>query len=164
MKIRTDFFPHFFFSHPYRSVKPAASPASADNLDMSSPRFENDCLRDPLIIALINSLTSLLSGFVIFSVVGYMAKVLNLPIGKTFKYTLYIPLDNLINPLFHNSVLFFLIRHACSIVCGVHGSFHGINSLISFLPLLGEVIRSGPGLVFVVYPEVITQLPGAPVW
>lgn len=29
---------------------------------------------------------------------------------------------------------------------------------------VSEVVKSGPGLVFLTYPEVVLKLPGAPVW
>lgn len=29
---------------------------------------------------------------------------------------------------------------------------------------VGNVVASGPGLVFITYPEVVLQLPGAPIW
>jgi solute carrier family 6 GABA transporter-like protein 1 len=29
---------------------------------------------------------------------------------------------------------------------------------------VNEVVTSGPGLVFLTYPEVVLKLPGAPVW
>jgi len=29
---------------------------------------------------------------------------------------------------------------------------------------VADVVSSGPGLVFVTYPEVLLQLPGAPIW
>lgn len=29
---------------------------------------------------------------------------------------------------------------------------------------VSEVVKSGPGLVFLTYPEVVLKLPGAPLW
>lgn len=45
-------------------------------------KFNNNCYRDALLTSSINCLTSFLAGFVIFSVIGYMAQVQNVPIDK----------------------------------------------------------------------------------
>lgn len=71
-------------------------------------KFKHNCYRDCLITAVVNSFTSIFSGFVIFSYLGYMA----------FK----------------------------------------TNKDIS------EVATEGPGLVFIVYPEAISTLPGSTAW
>ncbi|KAK7934124.1 hypothetical protein WMY93_005020 [Mugilogobius chulae] len=71
-------------------------------------KFNNNILRDALIVSMTNSFTSILAGFVIFSAIGYMAHVHNLPV------------DN--------------------------------------------IATDGPGLVFVVYPEVISTMPVFQLW
>ncbi|KAI0236942.1 Sodium-dependent dopamine transporter [Lamellibrachia satsuma] len=71
-------------------------------------KFHNNCHRDCILTACINSATSIFSGFVIFSYLGFMAKRANVQIDK--------------------------------------------------------VATWGPGLVFVVYPEAISVLPGSVVW
>lgn len=45
-------------------------------------KFNNNCYRDALLTSSINCLTSFLAGFVIFSVLGYMAHVQNVDIDK----------------------------------------------------------------------------------
>lgn len=45
-------------------------------------KFNNNCYRDALLTSSINCLTSFLAGFVIFSVLGYMAQVQNVDIDK----------------------------------------------------------------------------------
>ncbi|XP_018604595.2 sodium- and chloride-dependent GABA transporter 1 [Scleropages formosus] len=71
-------------------------------------KFNNNIIRDTLIVALANSATSILAGFVIFSAIGYMAHVHHLPV------------DN--------------------------------------------IATDGPGLVFVVYPEIFSTLPVSQLW
>ncbi|XP_033829244.1 sodium- and chloride-dependent GABA transporter ine [Periophthalmus magnuspinnatus] len=71
-------------------------------------KFNNNILRDALIVSVTNSFTSILAGFVIFSAIGYMAHIHNLPV------------DN--------------------------------------------IATDGPGLVFVVYPEVISTMPVFQLW
>lgn len=71
-------------------------------------KFNNNIVRDSLIVAITNSLTSILAGFVIFSAIGYMAHIHNLPMDK--------------------------------------------------------ITTDGPGLVFVVYPEVLATMPFHQVW
>lgn len=71
-------------------------------------KFNNNILRDALIVSVTNSLTSILAGFVIFSAIGYMSHIHNLPV------------DN--------------------------------------------IATDGPGLVFVVYPEVISTMPLPQLW
>ncbi|XP_047447863.1 sodium- and chloride-dependent GABA transporter ine [Mugil cephalus] len=71
-------------------------------------KFNHNVLRDTMIVSLINSFTSILAGFVIFSAIGYMAHIHKLPV------------DN--------------------------------------------IATDGPGLVFVVYPEVLSTMPGFQFW
>lgn len=71
-------------------------------------KFKNNCEKDTLIVSLINCGTSLFAGFVIFTMMGYMAHVLQTTVGK--------------------------------------------------------VVKGGPGLAFIAYPEGIKQMPASPFW
>uniref|UniRef100_A0A3Q0SHF2 Transporter n=1 Tax=Amphilophus citrinellus TaxID=61819 RepID=A0A3Q0SHF2_AMPCI len=71
-------------------------------------KFNNNICRDALIVSLTNSFTSILAGFVIFSAVGYMSHIHNLPVEN--------------------------------------------------------IATDGPGLVFVVYPEVLSTMPLFQLW
>ncbi|KAI4879641.1 hypothetical protein NFI96_016147, partial [Prochilodus magdalenae] len=86
--------------------------------------FNNNILKDTLSIAIINSLTSILAGFVIFSAFGYMSYLQNIPVTD-------IAVDGKL---------------------GVFQSRH----------FAGPV--TGPGLVFVVYPQAFVTMPVAPMW
>jgi len=72
-------------------------------------RFERNCHKDAVLIALSNSVTSVFSGLVVFSILGFMAHTNGLTVE-------------------------------------------------------GMVEASGPGLAFIVYPEVVTLLPAPQVW
>lgn len=71
-------------------------------------KFHNNCQMDTLIVSIINCGTSIFAGFVIFSMMGYMAYVLNTDVAN--------------------------------------------------------VVKGGPGLAFIAYPEGISKMPVSPLW
>jgi len=71
-------------------------------------KFHHDCFRDAIITCIVNTLTCLLAGVLVFSILGYMAFIT----GST-----------------------------------IH-----------------DVVNSGPGLVFLTYPDLVLSLPGSVVW
>eukprot|EP00092_Neocalanus_flemingeri_P021191 GFUD01022965.1.p1 GENE.GFUD01022965.1~~GFUD01022965.1.p1 ORF type:complete len:666 (-),score=86.69 GFUD01022965.1:154-2151(-) len=71
-------------------------------------RFDRNCHKDAVLVALSNSVTSLFSGLVVFSILGFMAHVSD----KEVK----------------------------------------------------DVVSAGPGLAFIVYPEVVSRIPFSQIW
>uniref|UniRef100_A0A667WZF0 Transporter n=1 Tax=Myripristis murdjan TaxID=586833 RepID=A0A667WZF0_9TELE len=71
-------------------------------------KYNNNCYKDSFILCLMNSGTSFVSGFAIFSILGYMSQK------------------------------------------------QGVN--------ISAVAESGPGLVFIVYPQAVTLLPWSQLW
>nr|XP_050868486.1 sodium- and chloride-dependent glycine transporter 1-like [Vespula vulgaris]XP_050868487.1 sodium- and chloride-dependent glycine transporter 1-like [Vespula vulgaris]XP_050868488.1 sodium- and chloride-dependent glycine transporter 1-like [Vespula vulgaris] len=87
----------------------ALSPAWGGLITLSSyNKFTNNCYKDSLIVAVSNIGTSFFAGLVIFSVIGFLAHELDVPVAS--------------------------------------------------------VVDQGAGLAFIVYPEVVSRLPVAPVW
>jgi len=71
-------------------------------------KFHHDCFRDAMITCVVNTLTCLLAGVLVFSILGYMAHITD-------------------------------------------QSIH-------------DVVQSGPGLVFLTYPDLVVTLPGSVLW
>ena len=71
-------------------------------------KFNNNCHRDALLVSFINCGTSVFAGFVIFSILGFMAELNNVEVK--------------------------------------------------------DIVKSGPALAFVAYPEAISNMPVPPLW
>ena len=108
------------------------------------------CGRDTVITCLVNTATCLLAGVVTFSILGHMAHnqvrqvlIIDFNDGKNVnKFCLK-------ESIFSNNCLWINKRY-------YHLHLQGVP--------VKEVVNSGPGLVFITYPEVVLKLPGGSIW
>lgn len=98
-------------------------------------KFNNNCYKDALITSAINSATSFIAGFVIFSVLGYMAKVQNLKIeevGMEGEGLVFIVYSDAIASMpfsFFWAIIFFFML----ITLGLDSTFGGLEAMITGL-------------------------------
>lgn len=96
-------------------------------------KYHSNCYKDALITASINCLTSLLAGFVVFSVLGYLGYVLNKSIdelaiyGPGLVFNVYPEALATLHGSVFWSILFFLLL----ISLGLDSTFGGLESLIT---------------------------------
>ncbi|GAB0098904.1 Transporter [Sergentomyia squamirostris] len=98
-------------------------------------KFNNNCYRDALLTSSINCLTSFLAGFVIFSVLGYMAHVQNKSIdqvgleGPGLVFIVYPEAIAMMSGSVFWSIIFFLML----ITLGLDSTFGGLEAMITAL-------------------------------
>ncbi|XP_055538311.1 sodium-dependent serotonin transporter [Wyeomyia smithii] len=98
-------------------------------------KFNNNCYRDALLTSSINCLTSFLAGFVIFSVLGYMANVQNKSIedvgleGPGLVFIVYPEAIAMMKGSIFWSIIFFLML----ITLGLDSTFGGLEAMITAL-------------------------------
>ncbi|GJQ70886.1 hypothetical protein Trydic_g803 [Trypoxylus dichotomus] len=98
-------------------------------------KFNNNCYRDALLTSTINCLTSFLAGFVIFSVLGYMAKEQNKSIeevglgGPGLVFIVYPEAIATMTGSVFWSIIFFLML----ITLGLDSTFGGLEAMITAL-------------------------------
>ncbi|XP_077535133.1 sodium-dependent serotonin transporter-like [Haemaphysalis longicornis] len=98
-------------------------------------QFHNNCYRDALVTSVINCLTSFLAGFVIFSVLGYMAHVLQKDIqdvatdGPGLVFIVYPEAIATMKGSVFWSILFFLML----ITLGLDSTFGGLEAMLTGL-------------------------------
>lgn len=96
-------------------------------------KFNNNCYMDAMLTATINCLTSLLAGFVVFSVLGYMAHRLNLSIeelaveGPGLVFYVYPEAIATLSGSVFWAIIFFVLL----ITLGLDSSFGGLESVIT---------------------------------
>ncbi|XP_027718119.1 sodium-dependent serotonin transporter-like [Vombatus ursinus] len=109
-------------------------------------QINNNCFRDALITSMVNCLTSFLSGFVIFTVLGYMAEMRDIEVeevardkGPSLLFITYPEATaNMVGSTFF-SIVFFLMM----ITLGLDSTFGGLEAIIT--ALIDE------------YPQTLTQ-------
>lgn len=98
-------------------------------------KFNNNCYRDALLTSSINCLTSFLAGFVIFSVLGYMAHVQDKSIdqvgleGPGLVFIVYPEAIATMKGSVFWSIIFFLML----ITLGLDSTFGGLEAMITAL-------------------------------
>lgn len=98
-------------------------------------KFNNNCYRDALLTSSINCLTSFLAGFVIFSVLGYMAHVQHKSIemvgleGPGLVFIVYPEAIATMTGSVFWSIIFFLML----ITLGLDSTFGGLEAMITAL-------------------------------
>jgi len=98
-------------------------------------KFNNNCYKDALITSSINCATSFIAGFVIFSVLGYMAKMQNLKVedvgmeGEGLVFIVYSDaIANMRGSFFCAIIFFFML-----ITLGLDSTFGGLEAMITGL-------------------------------
>ncbi|XP_048044571.1 solute carrier family 6 member 4b isoform X1 [Megalobrama amblycephala] len=96
--------------------------------------FNNNCYRDAIVTSLVNCLTSFVSGFVIFTVLGYMAEQRNVNVEDVAKdkgpSLLFITYPEAIANMV-GSTFFAIIFFVMMITLGLDSTFGGLEAIIT---------------------------------
>nr|XP_060640757.1 sodium-dependent serotonin transporter-like [Anolis sagrei ordinatus] len=96
--------------------------------------FHNNCYRDAIVTSLVNCLTSFLSGFVIFTVLGYMAEMRDVEVEDVAKdkgpSLLFITYPEAIATMV-GSTFFAIIFFFMMITLGLDSTFGGLEAVIT---------------------------------
>ncbi|XP_030041558.1 sodium-dependent serotonin transporter [Microcaecilia unicolor] len=97
-------------------------------------KFHNNCYQDALVTSTVNCLTSFMSGFVIFTVLGYMAEMRNEEVSEVAKDTgpslLFITYAEAIANM-PGSTFFAIIFFLMLITLGLDSTFAGLEGVIT---------------------------------
>ncbi|CAH2220098.1 sodium-dependent serotonin transporter [Pelobates cultripes] len=97
-------------------------------------KFHNNCYQDALVTSTVNCMTSFMSGFVIFTVLGYMAEMRNLEVSEVAKDTgpslLFITYAEAIANM-PASTFFAVIFFLMLITLGLDSTFAGLEGVIT---------------------------------
>ncbi|CAL8343464.1 unnamed protein product [Lota lota] len=96
--------------------------------------FTNNCYRDAIVTSLVNCLTSLVSGFVIFTVLGHMAEMRNMEVADVARdkgpSLLFITYPEAIANMM-GSTFFAIIFFVMMITLGLDSTFGGLEAIIT---------------------------------
>uniref|UniRef100_A0A8C5BCL7 Transporter n=1 Tax=Gadus morhua TaxID=8049 RepID=A0A8C5BCL7_GADMO len=96
--------------------------------------FTNNCYRDAIVTSLVNCLTSLVSGFVIFTVLGHMAEMRNMEVADVARdkgpSLLFITYPEAIANM-RGSTFFAIIFFVMMITLGLDSTFGGLEAIIT---------------------------------
>ncbi|KAM8885241.1 solute carrier family 6 member 4b [Spinachia spinachia] len=96
--------------------------------------FTNNCYRDAIVTSLVNCLTSFVSGFVIFTVLGYMAEIRKVEVEDVAKdkgpSLLFITYPEAIANMM-GSTFFAIIFFVMMIMLGLDSTFGGLEAIIT---------------------------------
>ncbi|KAK0138111.1 Sodium-dependent serotonin transporter [Merluccius polli] len=96
--------------------------------------FTNNCYRDAIVTSLVNCLTSLVSGFVIFTVLGHMAEMRNVEVEDVARdkgpSLLFITYPEAIANMM-GSTFFAIIFFVMMITLGLDSTFGGLEAIIT---------------------------------
>jgi len=96
-------------------------------------QFNNNCYRDAIITSVVNCLTSFLAGFVVFSVLGYMAHEMKVKVKDVAKQgpgLLFVVYGQAMTK-FGGSSIFSIIFFSMLITLGLDSSFGGLEAVIT---------------------------------
>uniref|UniRef100_A0A8K9Y1X2 Transporter n=1 Tax=Oncorhynchus mykiss TaxID=8022 RepID=A0A8K9Y1X2_ONCMY len=125
--------------------------------------FHNNCYKDALVTSSVNCLTSFLSGFVIFTVLGYMAEMRKIGVetvakdaGPSLLFIIYAEaIANMPAATFF-AIIFFLMIIMLGLDSTVSGTHtHTMHTGGAFVVKLFEEYATGPAVITVVFLEVI---------
>lgn len=126
--------------------------------------------RDAFILALINSGTSFFAGFVVFSVLGFMAAEQGVDISNVAEsgeicsgphHTLWSIVLDYMN---HTIIGFWTWYHGSAIVTFKVPCTFGVPCRYYNTSTCGSSFPSGPGLAFIAYPKAVSLMPLSPLW
>ncbi|XP_048400577.1 sodium- and chloride-dependent neutral and basic amino acid transporter B(0+)-like isoform X2 [Stegostoma tigrinum] len=111
-------------------------------------KFRNNCYRDAIIVCVVNSLTSVFAGFVIFSILGHMAHIQDKPVSEIAQSESVITAIVDVFPRVLRSRRLFLTIFVCSLfffcglLCVTQAGIYWLNLIDHFCTGLATIITA----------------------